>query len=333
MLTIHQEKINIILKEYSDKKNYNNISWTVNVTDDYDDYYNDLFGRYRSEKLSAYKKVFDYCYENKIDLFQSFYDACFINKKKIIIGRYPEFLDLINYCVQKKYCSDNIDFSKFINIYMKTTKSNFSGQFKLLDKLDLSESSLNIYLKLFKSAVSYLGNFDVEFQHQIKEKLDKFGNQSFYSNNINKIQEFYPDLLDLSTPSIQEDEYLSKRFCFDFSNPVQSLQSKIENNLKYIYDSVFSSLSEKEIISDYYSFSEQGSFYLYVFSDNQNSINKISKTVREFHKEISEFLKDNSQSQDYYLKLFDSISLDVKLQENKNESLLNNIKKNKSSKI
>jgi len=332
MLTIHQEKINVILKEHSDKKNYNSVSWTVKLNDNYDFYYYDLFSRYRSEKLSAYKKIFDYCHDNNIDLFQSFYDACFLNKNKVNIGRYPEFLDFINYCVQKKYCSDNIDFSKFINIYMKTTKSNFSGQFKLLDKLDLSENSLNIYLKLFKSAVSYLGNFDIDTQHKIKEKLDKFENQSFYSKNINKIQEFYPDLLDLSTPSIQEDEYLSKRFCFDFSNPVQSLQSKIENNLKYIYDSVFSSLSEKEIISDYYSFSEQGSFYLYIFSDNENSINKISKTVREFHKEISEFLKDNSQSQDYYLKLFESISLDIKLQQNKNESFPKN-GKSKSLKI
>ena len=77
MLTIHQEKINVILKEHSHKKNYSNMSWTVNLNDNYDFYYYDLFSRYRSEKLSAYKKIFDYCHDNNIDLFQSFYDACF----------------------------------------------------------------------------------------------------------------------------------------------------------------------------------------------------------------------------------------------------------------
>jgi len=55
MLTIHQEKINVILKEHSHKKNYSNMSWTVNLNDNYDFYYYDLFSRYRSEKLSAYK--------------------------------------------------------------------------------------------------------------------------------------------------------------------------------------------------------------------------------------------------------------------------------------
>lgn len=315
MSPIDKEQINLILDEHSKKKSFNSVKWTVNENNE-TYYYFSLFSSYRAEKLSAYKKIFDYCNQKGIDLFQSFHDACFVNNPKVAIHRYPEFLDLINYVVQKKYFNDSIDFSKFFNIYSKTTKSNFNSQFKLLDVLDLSEKSLKIYLNLFKNAVSYLGKFDNEFQSKIKKKFDLFQNESFYSNYLTKIQEYYPNLLEVSDTNFQEDNYLSKRFCLDFSNPVNSLQEKLKNNLEYIYGSVFSERKDRDLISDFYSFSEQNCFYLYIFSDNQQILNQTSKALQQFHNEISEFLKDNSQTQDYYSKLFDAIYLDSKLTSN-----------------
>lgn len=280
------------------------------------DFLNDLFGRYRIDRLSAYKKVFDFAQENNIDLL-SIFDELRVKIPGARFDRYPEYLDFINYVYQKDYFSPNHDFSVYFNKFHKPTKNNIASQVKLLASLDDSKKSFDIYCKLFDSFLTLVPSLTQEDQKDIQKLFLKFQHQDFFTSQATSHQKFYPSLLEVENISeIQEDTYFSKRFCLSASHRVETLAKAIDNSLTFIYNNVFQDLRDKEIVSDFYTFSEQGSFYLYVFTDNEKRLKHIAKAVHAFHEEIQSFLQNNTESEDYYIKLFQTISLAEKLLSN-----------------
>lgn len=137
-----------------------------------------------------------------------------------------------------------------------------------------------------------------------------------------------------SLSDLQEDSYFSKRFCLDISSfnilnknyyqhNVSTLENTVGNSLNYIYNNLFTTLKETDVLQDYYTFVEQGHFYCYLFSNDISRLHMIGLAVKSFHKEIQPFLLDNTESEFYYSKLFDTILLTTKL-ENKSNIIDNN---------
>lgn len=116
---------------------------------------------------------------------------------------------------------------------------------------------------------------------------------------------------------------LPKRFCFSENHRVSTLVETIDNNLNFIYNNVFTHLKEKESIADYYCFSEQGFFYLYVFTTDPEQLKLIGKIVNTFHNEIQPFLQNNTADENYFIKLFETISLAEKLSSKDTTTRLN----------
>lgn len=332
--------INEILVKSADKKQFNN-NWKISIPTELDswnkirqnpsldksnEFINDLFSTYRSEKLSSYKKIFDYAFENNIDLFSSFNELR-VSPPTSRFDKYPEYLDLIHYVYQKNYYLDNHDFSIYFNVYDKPTKTNIAAQIKLLPALDLSEKSFDIYCKLFDNYFSLVSIPNIEEQKKIKSIFDIFKDKDFFSNRMEQHQKFYPSLLIVEELSdLQEDTYFSKRFCFGAGSRISTLQTQLENSLTFIYNSVFSELTEKEILKDYTAHLEQGYFYLYLFSDNQKTLDNLGLAVNAFHKEIQPFLQNNTESQEYYSKLFESIALGERLAQKASSEMTNKAK-------
>lgn len=327
LITIEEmNQINTILLTGSQNKQYVGVEWIVKIPGDLDfwnrpqdsqqksnQFFNDLFSSYRSEKLSTYKKVFDFAHKNDIDLFSIFNDLRF-HAENSGFSRYPEYLDLIHYVYQKNYFQPGHDFSIYFNQFNKPTKTNIAAQVKLLDTLDSSEKSFHIYCKLFESFLKLVPYPDVNEQENIQKLFLKFEHEPFFKTFSEAHQKFYPSLLQVECLSdIQEDDYYSKRFCFSANHRVSTLVEAIDNSLTFIYNNVFTYLKEKESVADYYTFSEQGFFYLYVFTTEPEQLNLIGKTVNTFHNEIQSFLQNNTASEDYYIKLFDTLCLAEKL--------------------
>ncbi|MBY0539917.1 MAG: hypothetical protein K2P52_00680 [Campylobacterales bacterium] len=321
------QDINQILSEATSPSQFVH-QWDIKIPDEVDfknqprthpeleksfEFTHDLFVYYKSNKLSTYKKVFDFAFHNDIDLFTIFHNLVF-QSHKLNYKNMPEYLDLINYVYQKNYFQPGHDFSVYFNQFNKPTNTNISAQIKLLTALDNSEKSFDIYCKLFDSDLRICPYPDNNRQEKIKNLFKKFEQQDFFVSKKESHEKFYPNLLQFQTLSqLQEDDYFSKRFCFSSDHRVSTLAKNIENSLSFIYNLVFDDLKERQLLADFYTFNEQGSFYLYVFTDTPESLKHLGKTIGSFHSEIQGFLQNNSETHDYYIKLFNSISLAEKL--------------------
>lgn len=330
----HMHHINELLIKGADKKQFNK-NWEISIPSELDfwnkvrenpsleksnEFINNLFSSYRMEKLSSYKKIFDYTFSENIDLFSVFHDLRV--KPSARFHKYPEYLDLINYVYQKNYYLPGHDFSPYFNAYDKPTKTSIASQVKLLPSLDSSEKSFDIYCTLFNDYLTLVPSIAVEEQKKIQSLFLKFKDCNFFNAKAEKHQRFYPSLLELEELSdYQEDNYFSKRFCFGADSRIVTLKTDIENSLTYIYNVVFNDLKEKELVQDFTTLLEQGYFYLYVFCDNQSKLDNVGRAVKSFHKEIQPYLQNNTESEDYYIKLFHTIFLAEKLSsKNSNEN-------------
>lgn len=336
--------INQLLIDSSAKKRLNNpcfkTSWSVplealssdtNPLIKSNNFLNTLFSSYRLEKLSVYKKIFDYSYDNKIDLISIFKELRVTNTKSQY-KLYPEYLDLINYAYKKNYFQLNHDFSTYFCSFDKPTKTNINARVILLEAFsnDFTEKSFNLHCSVFKDYLKISPSISYSEQEAIKKMFLKFDKQNFYLSRSNEHKIFYPSLLNIDRLSeVQEDSFLSKRFCFTAQHTITTLQTKLQDSLNYIYNNVFTQLKEKNIIQDYYTLLEQGSFYLYVFTNDSVKLESIGRTVKFFHQEIQPFLQNNTESDLYYFKLFDTFLLTDKLSFNKLDIPKNNIKNNK----
>lgn len=317
---IHFNNINQILQNeiLKKNKNYNLENWkiTYETTQDKTKFYFSLFANYRPEKLTAFKKIFDYCYSNKIDLFQIFYETCVINKK-YRLNLYPEYLDFIYYSINKNYCHKNYDFSVFFNIYLKTTKTNYLAQYKLLPFLDKSEKSLFIHIRLFENYLKSFPMFSLEEQKEIQSIFKSFEYQDFYPKYITQIQNLYPLLIKSKEVSqFQEESFFSKKIQLSYYHDIPRLKDMIKNNLINIYETIFTIHKEKKMIEDFICQCDEKNVYLYLFDSDSQRLEKNLKTIQIFHQEIQLSLQE-SQSNDYHQKLYDYFYLS-ELLENKN---------------
>lgn len=326
----------------------NHVGWKINIPLDTNDFgplrenleldksnqfINDLFSCYRSEKLSVYKKIFNYCFQNNIDLLSTFTKLRVTNTRSHYF-RYPEYLDLINYCYQKNLFLPGHDFSVYFTSFLKPTKTNVLARVKLLSAFstDISEKSFNLYCSVFNDYLKVEPIIPVTFQTTIQKMFSQFDNQDFFITRSNEHDKFYPSLLIVDNLSnVQKDSFFSKRFCFEAQHSISTVTKNLENSLEFIYNTVFNNLKDKDVIQDYYTSLEQGSFYLYVFSNDSKKIENIGYAVKAFHKEIQPFLQNNSESEYYYEKLFDTIFLTEKLSNNPHSvvSQKDNLKKKK----
>lgn len=193
-------------------------------------------------------------------------------------------------------------------------------QIDTLNTLDNTEQSFHICCRSFEHFLENAPFPSFEEQQLIQQLFKKFQNQPFFDSLSASCQQFYPSMMKVdSFSSTQEDDYFSKRFCFSFyPSDLISVES-IHDNLAFIYDNVFTHLKEKDSVADFYCISEQGFFYLYLFSTDSEQLKLICKTVNTFHNEIQPFLQNNTVhtvstvSEDYYLKLFEQLYLTEKL--------------------
>lgn len=318
--TIHFDNINQILQNeiLKKNKNYHLDHWEVNydTTQDKTKFYFNLFASYRPEKLTAFKKIFDYCYSNKIDFFQIFHETCVVNKK-YRLNLYPEYLDFIYYSIKKNYCPRNYDFSVFFNIYPKTTKTNYLAQYKLLPFLDRSEKSLMIHIRLFENYLKNFPMFSLEEQKEIQSIFQSFEHQNFYPKYISQIQNLYPLLIKTEELSqFQEKSFFSKKIQLSYYHEIPRLEDMIKNNLINIYETILTTHKEKKLIDDFICQYDEKNFYVYLFDSDPQRLEKNLKTLQSFHQKIQLSLKE-SHSNDYYQKLYDYLYLS-ELLENKN---------------
>ena len=240
----HMHHINELLIKGADKKQFNK-NWEISIPSELDfwnkvrenpsleksnEFINNLFSSYRMEKLSSYKKIFDYTFSENIDLFSIFHDLRV--KPSACFHKYPEYLDLINYVYKKNYYLPGHDFSPYFNAYDKPTKTSIASQIKLLPSLDSSEKSFDIYCTLFNDYLTLVPSIAVEEQKKIQSLFLKFKDCNFFNAKAEKHQKFYPSLLELEELSdYQEDNYFSKRFCFGADSRIVTLKTDIENSL------------------------------------------------------------------------------------------------------
>lgn len=334
------QHINTILSESSSASSFVN-KWEINIPGELNfrnqprtspeleksnEFIHDLFVFYKKDKLKAYQKIFDFCHTKQIDLL-----SCFDNSVYKSLAGDPDLFDLFSYAYEHNYCSSDHDFSIYFNKLQHPNKNNIFQQIKLLPALDNSEKSFSIFCTLFDNYLNIVNYPDIKEQEHIQHLFKKFEQQPFFKEDSSLHEKFYPSLLHVGQLSdLQEDDYFSKRFCLSSGHRVSTLEKNIENNLTYIYNVVFQDLKEKDLIADFHTFSEQRSFYLYVFTQTPETLNHLGKTIRSFHTEIQPFLQNNNQEEDYYIKLFHTISLAEKLA-NKPRTSLENLPKTSST--
>ncbi len=323
----HFQNINQILKKFSEQKNIH-YNWTINFTPEvkeYDFYYQ-LFTSYQRKKLTAYKKIFDYCYSQNIDLFQFFHQIFCINKPKLL-GRFSELLELIPYIIQKKYSPLNYDFSSFFNIYLKTTKTNYLSQYKLLPYLDKSEKSLLIHIKLFQNYLFYFPMFSIEEQKNIQKIFEPFQQYDFYQKYLLKIQNFYPSLLQVQNVSaFEENSFFSKKISLSYHSEIQKMEELLKNNIEDIYETIFTKRKQDNMIDDFVCVSQNGYFSLYLFSNQNELLETTTKAIEKFHQNIQLELQSNFQKRDDYIKFFETIFLEESLQKHQKNINTSSIK-------
>lgn len=339
------QDINNILSNAQPPSGFTN-NWSIKIPGDLDfwsrpranpdldksyEFTHDLFIYYKANKLSTYKKIFDFTFNKDIDLFTIFHHL--LVSKKLNYQHSPEYMDLINYVYQKKYFQPGHDFSDYFNQFIKPTKTNISSQIKLLPCLDTSEKSFDIYCKLFDNYLTIQPYPDNNEQENMKNLFAKFKDQDFFVSRKESHEKFYPSLLKVDKVSeLQEDDYFSKRFCLSSDHRISTLAKTIENNLEFIYNVVFTDLKEKELVSDFYTFNEQGSFYLYVFTEQSRQLQILGKTIKIFHNEIQGFLQNNTEKEQYYIKLFAALSLAEKLTSKHRDTVESSVVKKSSTK-
>lgn len=319
------QEINKILSQSSSASSFVN-KWEINIPGDLNfrnqprvnpeleksnEFVHDFFiyYNYKQDKLSAYKKVFDFCFKNNIDLL-----TCFDNAVYKSLAGSPDLFDLFSYAYENKYFKPNHDFSIYFNKLQQPTRQTLIEEMKLLPALDDSQKSFLIYTQLFDNYLTLVNNIGLPEQEKIKNLFQRFEHQPFFHEYHDFHEKFYPGLLKVGQLSdLQEDDYYSKRFCLGSYHKISTLSKNIENNLNFIYNVVLNNVKEKDLLSDFYTFKEQGSFYLYVFTETPEQLQLVGKTIKSFHNEIQGFLQNNTETEDYYIKLFNTISLAEKL--------------------
>ena len=273
-----------------------------------------LMEKFHPIKLPVYKKIIDFSYSKNIPILELLDE----NKYgKPLFTNYI-YLDLIIYGMKKNYFPENHDFYKYFKNTFSENKTKFQSLLKISTYLPDNEEKFNCLLNLLNRYSKIKPKFSDDEQIEFKSIFDKFSEFPIYKEKLLEHQNFYPSLLKFEQfAEYQENDFLSKRFCFDFSNRIPTLETQIENSLTYIYCNIFDSLLEKQILDDYYHLVEDKIFYLYAFSSSSENLSKLSKSVKSFHKEIQPYLQDNNQEHFFYEKMFDMISLSNKLNESK----------------